>query len=626
MKKLLFFLLVLMLLFTVVACNGEEAPAADNTPTDNAETNTVCTHTWANATCTTPKTCVACGVTEGDALGHSAGESIKENEIAATCGEAGSYESVVYCSLCKTYEFSRATVSVDPTEEHIPAVAVRENEHSATCTTDGSYDSVVYCSVCENELSRENLPIPSLGTEHSPEEQAVRANEKAATCSADGSYDMVVYCKNCSDILSSETFPIPSTGTEHSPAAAIRENEIPATCGDAGGYDSVVYCSVCKIYEFSRTHTTVDATGNHSHGAWIDTQAASFTQPGEKTKTCSGCGDTIVKRTYLLNDNTAGIKILGERHATGTEYIATDWSCSGIEFYANITETSGLIFTARASANCYFKVYVDGVPYQNGTSDYFVVTTNDTLIEIDNLTPGKHTIRIIKVTGYTLARAQIYSVTLEGSIDPVAPAEKELYIEFLGDSISCGWGVVGTHDGTYSSQDGSLAYPYRLAERLNADYSITALSGKGVIYGTPNFDQNYLDASPLRPENEKYYFERSANIVVINLGTNEAGNGANRQDFEDGYVRLLQNVFDKNGDDCVVYCLWGAMNDAFSAQIKNAINRYLQENPNARIYTYSLPQSTVAGGAPSWGHPSIGDNQKYMLLLESYIKSTYYAS
>ena len=47
--------------------------------------------------------------------------------------------------------------------EHTPASAVEENLINATCTEDGSYDEVVYCSVCGEELSRETKTIPALG-------------------------------------------------------------------------------------------------------------------------------------------------------------------------------------------------------------------------------------------------------------------------------------------------------------------------------------------------------------------------------------------------------------------------------------------------------------------------------
>ena len=56
-----------------------------------------------------------CGETETReiaALGHSAAEAVKENEVAPTCTENGSYDNVVYCSVCNE-ELSRETVTVD---------------------------------------------------------------------------------------------------------------------------------------------------------------------------------------------------------------------------------------------------------------------------------------------------------------------------------------------------------------------------------------------------------------------------------------------------------------------------------------------------------------------------------
>ena len=46
---------------------------------------------------------------------------------------------------------------------HTCSEAVVENQMDATCTSDGSYDSVVYCSVCNIEVSREAKVIDKLG-------------------------------------------------------------------------------------------------------------------------------------------------------------------------------------------------------------------------------------------------------------------------------------------------------------------------------------------------------------------------------------------------------------------------------------------------------------------------------
>ncbi|MCD7722628.1 MAG: leucine-rich repeat domain-containing protein, partial [Clostridiales bacterium] len=62
--------------------------------------------------------------------------------------------------------------------EHTPAEAVIENSVAASCTTDGSYDSVVYCSVCGEEISRTAITVPA----HHTYESVVTA----PTCTAGG--------------------------------------------------------------------------------------------------------------------------------------------------------------------------------------------------------------------------------------------------------------------------------------------------------------------------------------------------------------------------------------------------------------------------------------------------------
>ncbi|MBQ4551197.1 MAG: discoidin domain-containing protein, partial [Oscillospiraceae bacterium] len=65
--------------------------------------------------------------------GHTAGEATRENEVAPTCGEDGSYDEVVRCTVCNE-ELSRETVTVSATGEH---------------TYDGEYDPD--CNVCGAE-------------------------------------------------------------------------------------------------------------------------------------------------------------------------------------------------------------------------------------------------------------------------------------------------------------------------------------------------------------------------------------------------------------------------------------------------------------------------------------------
>ena len=54
----------------LVGCNSKHS--SQSTPMNNDQNDpSLCTHEWTDADCTAPKTCKACGATEGDALGHN---------------------------------------------------------------------------------------------------------------------------------------------------------------------------------------------------------------------------------------------------------------------------------------------------------------------------------------------------------------------------------------------------------------------------------------------------------------------------------------------------------------------------------------------------------------------------
>ena len=117
-------------------------------------------HNWSEWTVTTPATCTAtgvetrtceCGRTETrdiPMLEHTAGEAVRENVVEATCFAAGSYESVVYCSVCGT-QMSRETVTV-PALNH--ANTELRDAMEATCTEAG-YTGDTWCLDCGRRLS-----------------------------------------------------------------------------------------------------------------------------------------------------------------------------------------------------------------------------------------------------------------------------------------------------------------------------------------------------------------------------------------------------------------------------------------------------------------------------------------
>ncbi len=263
-----------------------------------------------------------------DARGHKAGPVLKENMVLATCTGKGHYDSVIYCSVCKT-ELERSEVEI-PVLGHTVGAAVEENRVDATCTEKGHYERVTYCSVCKDEIERKTIEIPMQDhrymrrvirptcTEEGYTEYTckcgdsykdtyvdarghvvgpvLKENMVLATCTGKGHYDSFIYCSVCKTELERSEVEIPALG--HTVGAAVEENRVDATCTEKGYYDSVIYCSVCKT-ELERSEVEIPALG-HTAGAAVEENRvdATCTEKGhyELVTYCSVCKDEIERK------------------------------------------------------------------------------------------------------------------------------------------------------------------------------------------------------------------------------------------------------------------------------------------------------------------------------------------
>ena len=211
---------------------------------------------------------------------HVPGEAVEENRVEASCTEAGSFDEVIYCSVCHA-ELSREAKTVDALG-HTPGEPVQENVIEASCTEAGSFDEVIYCSVCHAELSREAKTVDTL------EHDLIHHDAQAPTCTETGweAYDT---CSRCNYTTYVE---IPALG--HTPGEAVRENEGETSCTESGSYDEVVYCTVCGEELSRETKTTVEALGHDL--VHHEAQTATCTEAGwDAYDTCSRCDYT----TYI---------------------------------------------------------------------------------------------------------------------------------------------------------------------------------------------------------------------------------------------------------------------------------------------------------------------------------------
>ena len=204
-------------------------------------------------------TCSRCGdsyTEEIAAKGHSLTIEHKAEEVTATCTQLGGYWRTMECDVCGMNS-PREFVKTAEMLPHTHSEQKQENIVPNNCTVAGSYDAVIYCTVCEAELSRTQIPVPATGhTEGAP----VKENETEADCVNAGGYDMATYCTVCNAEINREHTVIKAFGHTKE-TEGKQENFVPATCTTAGSYDMVYMCSVCGE-EAERTTITVNATGH----------------------------------------------------------------------------------------------------------------------------------------------------------------------------------------------------------------------------------------------------------------------------------------------------------------------------------------------------------------------------
>ena len=171
----------------------------------------------------------------------------------ATCTQAGLTEGSK-CSVCGTVLKEQEEI---PAKGHTPSEAKKENEKAATCTEAGSYDEVVYCTVCEIELSRRTVTVPK--EEHTPGAAATCTSPqictacgmtladalghawgtgtvtKEPTCTEEGIE--TVTCIRCN---ATQTQAIDSLGHD-----LVHHEGQAATC-TAAGWEAYVACSRCS--------------------------------------------------------------------------------------------------------------------------------------------------------------------------------------------------------------------------------------------------------------------------------------------------------------------------------------------------------------------------------------------
>lgn len=303
----------------------------------------------------------------------------------------------------------------------------------------------------------------------------------------------------------------------------------------------------------------------------------------------------------------------------------------GVQIRAAFTGTS-LKMMAKPKSG-YFMAEIDG-------SKAFKVGFNaerDSVVSLAAALPeGKHSVRLMYVTEGYDRRGEFRGFILDEGCQLVdAPALPERRIEFIGNSITCGYGVEDLRrEDHFLDETCNHYYTYanRTAQALGAVHQVVARSGIGVYrcYDGPvtgdsiNMNTEYPHTL-LYDKSELWDFSRfTPQLVCINLGTNDTSTkGADPKLLRQGYRNLLAQVRSHYPEAKIVMLSGSMMSGKQLKQAQEAMDDVVAElhkKGDKEIYRFDFtPIDGSLGYGADW-HPSMQRQARMAEELVPYLR------
>jgi len=290
-------------------------------------------------------------------------------------------------------------------------------------------------------------------------------------------------------------------------------------------------------------------------------------------------------------------------------------SFSGVEFVIAFEGTEASVLL-KSPGNV-FNVTLDGK--QMPPLDLSANNGEKHLIAKD-IAKGIHVISVAKRTESATGDALFRGFEIKGvSKKEALPTKPKLKIEFLGNSITAGYGVLDSvkeHSYSPLTQDVFSSYAGVAARELNAEMRTVAFSGKGVFRNASSETTNTLpEFFPYVSVNSKipWDFSWQPDIAVIELGTNDFALGApDSAGFVNSTVKFAKQVREKYSKAKIIITDGPMLNDFWPEGVPSLTlcRKFLDAAKNelakqgVLVYRFSFsPQDGSLGYGADW-HPS----------------------
>ena len=297
---------------------------------------------------------------------------------------------------------------------------------------------------------------------------------------------------------------------------------------------------------------------------------------------------------------------------------------------------------ARAHLTPRYAVLVDG----DVVMDARMEQPEEVITVFDSGKPWGADIRFRKLSECTQSLLAIREIRTDGIVVPLE--ERGEKVEFIGDSMTCGYGVEGKselEDFTTATENAGKSYAGLVTGWMGLESMLTCFSGHGIVSG-------YTDSPEKRNVGELVppYYERAGrngfnlpsgrkleeipwnfsawqpDRIIVNLGTNDLSWCADREPrkdlFRKQYKEFLGTVR-KNNPRAMILCVLGYMGTGLNEAMVRAVNEYRAETGDVRIHSMALQeQEAECFGYGSNYHPNEESQRRLAAKIQAFIQNT----
>jgi hypothetical protein len=304
------------------------------------------------------------------------------------------------------------------------------------------------------------------------------------------------------------------------------------------------------------------------------------------------------------------------------------FSYSGVSIRACFTGKDLSIILDEELGQNYYNIILDGIVVskikpEKGIKTYHIVAgLKDTI----------HEIEIFRLTEEMFGKTKFYGFIVEdgNSLVKISNIRTRL-IEFIGNSITCGYGAEGSLGGTFGpeTENHYLTYAAITSRNFNARHLAVCKSGIGIyrnysgpLEGNQDCMPNYYSRIFLYDEFPKYDFNAKPDLICVDLGTNDFNTpGGDSARYVSRYLAFIDTLQTRYNNPDII-CLLGSM---LGGNELTEVRKYLHivvdsasKNRKGNVYFFEMSEQGELGLGIDY-HPTVAQHLKNARELTEFI-------